>query len=89
MQKNTVPRSKWIQAENNLAYHANLGCILMNKTTLLDVIDKNNLQCTGCGACYNICPRDAIQMVPDPLGFLQPEIDTSRCISCCMYYDEF
>lgn len=56
----------------------------MNKTTLLDVIDKNNLQCTGCGACYNICPRDAIQMVPDPLGFLQPEIDTSRCISCCI-----
>ena len=67
-----------------MAYHANLGCILMNKTTLLDVIDKNNLQCTGCGACYNICPADAIQMVPDPLGFVQPEIDTSRCISCCI-----
>lgn len=39
-------------------------------------------KCTGCGACYSVCPRKAITIVEDPLGFLYPKIDRSACINC-------
>lgn len=42
--------------------------------------DPNN--CTGCGACMNMCPKDAIQMVPDKNGFLNPVVDDAKCIRC-------
>ena len=38
--------------------------------------------CTGCGACVNACPHDAILMNPDPEGFLQPRINKEKCIGC-------
>lgn len=42
--------------------------------------------CTGCSACFAICPRDAISFVEVDLGFAYPQIDNSRCIGCgaCM-----
>lgn len=42
--------------------------------------DKNN--CSGCGACVNVCPRNAIHMQEDELGFTYPRIDESKCINC-------
>ena len=42
----------------------------------------NQNQCTGCGACANICPKHAIQMLPDEEGFLQPQIQEALCIHC-------
>lgn len=38
--------------------------------------------CCGCGACKNVCPRDAISMVADVNGYVYPHIDTQRCIEC-------
>ena len=38
--------------------------------------------CTGCGACANICPKDAIKMYPDKEGFIQPQINIDTCIGC-------
>lgn len=38
--------------------------------------------CTGCGACRNKCPKDAIRMVLDAEGFYFPEIDPARCVKC-------
>lgn len=38
--------------------------------------------CTGCFACANICPKDAIKMVPNFEGFLMPDIVESDCINC-------
>lgn len=38
--------------------------------------------CTGCGACQNICPVDAIMMKENEEGFLFPIIDEQRCILC-------
>lgn len=38
--------------------------------------------CCGCGACMNICPRDAISMNEDEYGFLYPQIDSEKCIQC-------
>lgn len=44
------------------------------------MISKN--LCTGCGACYSICPFDAITMQPDIGGFLYPIIDKEKCVEC-------
>lgn len=38
--------------------------------------------CYGCSACYNICPKNAIQMLPDQEGFLYPKVNVEECISC-------
>ncbi len=37
--------------------------------------------CTGCCACYNVCPVGAISMVLKD-GFEVPSIDESKCINC-------
>lgn len=44
------------------------------------IADKNC--CTGCSACKNICPGEAILMVEDAEGFLYPKIDNSKCVHC-------
>lgn len=38
--------------------------------------------CCGCTACASICGQNAITMVPDPLGFLYPKVDVSKCVNC-------
>lgn len=38
--------------------------------------------CTGCGACYNVCPKKAITMQGDIYGFYKPIIDTGKCVNC-------
>lgn len=43
---------------------------------------KKNKMCTACGACENICPKNAIQMKEDVQGFLYPSIDEEKCINC-------
>lgn len=39
-------------------------------------------QCCGCGACLNICPKQAIGMKEDEHGFLYPYINAELCIGC-------
>ena len=50
------------------------------KVTYFDEKDKS--LCCGCSACYNICPKNAITMMPDALGFLYPQIKQDLCINC-------
>lgn len=38
-------------------------------------------ECTGCGACANICPKQAIHMEIDKCGFQYPKIG-ENCIDC-------
>ena len=40
------------------------------------------IRCAGCGACANICPKNAITMVLDEEGFLHPKIDDALCVRC-------
>lgn len=42
--------------------------------------------CTGCGACANVCPRAAITMQYDEEGFIFPEINEQLCINCGLCY---
>ncbi len=44
----------------------------------------NTENCCGCGACMNICPKNAICMKTDKYGFVYPEIDVSVCVKCGM-----
>lgn len=38
--------------------------------------------CTGCSACYNVCPKNAIIMMENEEGFLYPSIDKKNCVKC-------
>lgn len=38
--------------------------------------------CTGCSACYNICPVQCIEMKMNEEGFEFPLIDLEKCIDC-------
>lgn len=39
-------------------------------------------QCTACGACINICPKDAISFKEDEEGFWYPHLNKDKCINC-------
>lgn len=47
---------------------------------MIQVQDKS--RCSGCQACYNKCPKHAIEMVKDKNGFKYPKINTKLCINC-------
>jgi len=38
--------------------------------------------CSGCFACYNICPKKAITMYEDKYGHIYPKIDEAKCVKC-------
>ena len=40
----------------------------MSKDKIILFDDKKN--CCACGACMNVCPKDAIRMEEDEYGFL-------------------
>lgn len=44
------------------------------------IVEKN--KCTGCTACMNICPKNAISMEIDNEGFKHPVINKDKCIDC-------
>lgn len=41
-----------------------------------------NKDCSGCGACAQICPRSCISMTSDIEGFLYPILDSAKCVQC-------
>ena len=44
------------------------------------IVDNN--KCCGCHACFNICPKNAIEMFEDEKGFKYPKINQKKCINC-------
>lgn len=47
---------------------------------MIKITRKEN--CTGCHACYNICPKKCIDMNFDEEGFLYPSVNSSKCVEC-------
>lgn len=47
---------------------------------MIKIHDKSN--CCGCTACACICPKNAITMEADVLGFKYPHVDLTLCIDC-------
>lgn len=52
----------------------------MDKKKIILFNEKKD--CCDCGACKNICPKDAIYMYLDEYSFEYPKIDREKCISC-------
>lgn len=49
------------------------------KTVLKIVNDKN---CSGCGACETLCPKNAIKLCKNTEGFWVPNVNRNKCINC-------
>lgn len=43
---------------------------------------QENLNCSGCHACYNACPKHCITMKSDNEGFWYPQMEQANCINC-------
>ena len=43
---------------------------------------ENIENCTGCSACFSICPLNCVSMKPNQNGFLYPTIDNTNCVDC-------
>lgn len=52
----------------------------------LEELDKKYVthqsKCTGCMACFNVCPNDAVKVEQNKEGFLYTKIDLEKCIDC-------
>lgn len=48
----------------------------------IPILYKEKRDCCGCGACLNICPKQAISMIEDECGFHYPQIDEKLCVKC-------
>jgi len=46
----------------------------------MNIVEKR--ACYGCSACVAVCAVNAIQMQADENGFLYPQIDDAKCVSC-------
>ena len=54
----------------------------MIKEVQIVVSIQDKSKCSGCSACYSICPKNCISMVEDNEGFLYPKADKNSCINC-------
>lgn len=50
----------------------------------MEQVYSNKRMCSGCTACKEICPVNAIEMSKDEEGFLYPKISQDKCINCGM-----
>lgn len=46
----------------------------------IESLEKN--KCSGCGACFQKCPRKSIDMIEDQEGFPYPSVNKNTCINC-------
>lgn len=48
----------------------------------MPVLFNEKSECCACGACANVCPKNAIAMREDERGFLFPAVDATACVEC-------
>lgn len=54
----------------------------MNMIDVLNEVNKSGKNCSGCGACLNICPMNAISKGENKQGFFYPKVEADKCIGC-------
>lgn len=47
---------------------------------MININDKVN--CCGCNACGDVCPKRAIDFITDNEGFWYPKVDMEKCVDC-------
>lgn len=70
---------QWLQRENALEKIRNQK---PNGDISKSIIQLPKDLCSGCGACDNACPINAINMEEDEYGFLYPSVDREKCRNC-------
>ena len=48
----------------------------------MKIEEMNRAECTGCEACANVCPKNAVKMIRDAEGFAYPKINRELCAAC-------
>lgn len=61
----------------------------------MNILNSSSIrECTSCGACGAVCPKDAINILLDKEGYYRPVVDNATCIGCglcvkvCYRFDE-
>ena len=54
----------------------------LNQQKKPNILNLDEKQCTGCGACSLSCPKECIHMIQDAEGFYAPMVDETKCIDC-------
>jgi ferredoxin len=78
----TLKRVTPIQAGAALAAHVTSAAAeaFMKDHELSPRIDPE--RCRGCGRCVEICPFDAVRLVPNERGFFTAEVLRYNCVGC-------
>ncbi len=45
---------------------------------------QNKVDCCGCNACGDVCPKEAITFETDIEGFWYPKVDKEKCVDCSL-----
>lgn len=59
-----------------------LHCDTVGTTDGAVTLYPDDEHCSGCRACVNVCPQNAVKFVPNAEGHLYPKVDASRCTRC-------
>jgi coenzyme F420-reducing hydrogenase beta subunit len=49
---------------------------------MIEIVDRK--ECTGCSACFSVCPEKCITMNEDEDGFYYPEVIHDECTKCSL-----
>lgn len=87
--KKLMQNEEWIKKRYDefLPQYRNQLLEAINKYIISDNAPKKDYicdieQCSGCSACANVCPTEAISMTYNGQGFLYPNVNVEKCIDC-------
>ncbi len=79
--KNAIESEKKI-SEEQLKESLKLRNPKMDGINPINVSGVPDTVCTGCSACMNVCPADAITMQDNDEGFIMPSVNNDKCVKC-------
>ncbi len=73
-----------LDKKERIFFISNLTRLRRKKTEFdcMKPILPDNETCCGCSVCVAVCPTQAISMLPDVEGFLQPIVEENKCVLC-------
>lgn len=89
--ENTPIDYKWVKKQISKEKEKSITYFEKIENDHYKVFPRSFDKCSGCTACYAVCPTKAIEMREGELGFSYPVISLDRCIHCnlcnevCMY----